>query len=138
MKNPVDQFIEIAPDCPTRTALVPEGKGAKRTVASIEYELLSGKPYGYKLEELKFATHVRHKQIPPAEVEAHRKQLWDEYFAKPYACMRASPLTKKYGWGAHYDENGKIAIYPVEGGEYKRFVEDKNMKKYFAMRNKRE
>ena len=52
--------------------------------------------------------------------------------------MRASPLTKKYGCDAHYDENGKIAIYPVESAEYQRFVEDKNMKKYFAMRNKRE
>ena len=25
-----------------------------------------------------------------------------------YACMRASPLTKEYGWGAHYDELGKL------------------------------
>ena len=34
--------------------------------------------YRCTLTELKFATQVRHKQISPAEVEAHRKQLWDE------------------------------------------------------------
>jgi hypothetical protein len=135
--DPVDQFIEIAPDSPTQTAIIPRDKSAKRSIACIEYELLSSKPYGYTLAELKFATHVLHKQIPSAEVKAHRQPLWDEYFAKPYACMRASPLTKLYGWGAHYDENGKIALYAVESEEYRHFVKDKNMKKFFAMRSKK-
>jgi hypothetical protein len=135
--NPVNQFVEIAPDCPAKTAIIPEDKGGKKSIAVIEYELLSCKPYGYTLEELKFAAHVRHKQIPPAEIKAHRQHLWNEYFARPCACMRASPLTKKYGWGAHYDANGKIAIYAVESREYRCFVKDKNIKKYAAMRSKR-
>jgi hypothetical protein len=80
---------------------------------------------------------VRHKQIPPAELKAHQQQLREEFFAKPYACMRASPLTKKYGWGAHYDKDGKIAIFPVESEEYQCFVKDKNIRKYPAMRSKR-
>jgi len=137
VSNPVNQFIEIAPDSPTRQAIVPQDKNGKRSIACIEYELLSGNPYGYTLEELKFATHVQHKQIAPAELKAQRQQLWNEYFAKPCACMRASPLTKQYGWGAHYDENGKIAIFPVESKEYQRFVKDRNIKKYSAMRSKR-
>ncbi|MDD2914335.1 MAG: DUF6157 family protein [Gallionella sp.] len=135
--NPLNQFIEIAPDCPTDQAVVPQDKGNKCSIAAIEYQLLSGNPYGYTLEELKFATHLLHKQVPPAEVKARRQQLWDEYFAKPCACMRASPLTKQYGWGAHYNEQGKIAIYPAESKEYQRFVNDKNIRKYFAMRSKR-
>lgn len=135
--NPIDQFIEIAPDSPTQQAIVPQDKGGKRTIAAIEYELLSGKPYAYTLEELKFATHILHKQIPPAELKAHRQKLRDEYFAKPCACMRASPLTKQYGWGAHYDEQGRIAIYAVESREYQRFVNDKSLKKFSAMRSKR-
>jgi hypothetical protein len=137
MDNPANQFIEIAPDCPTTTAIVPRDKGDKRSIATIEYELLSSKPYQYTLSELKFATHVLHKQLPAAELKAHRQQLQDEFFAKPYACMRASPLTKKYGWGAHYDEQGRIAIYPVEGKEYQRLVKDKNIRKFSAMRSKR-
>jgi len=137
MDNPVNQFIEIAPDCEARTAIVPLDKGEKRSIAAIEYELLNSKPYKYTLAELKFATHALHKQIPPAELKAHQQQLREEFFAKPYACMRASPLTKKYGWGAHYDEQGRIAIYPVEGKEYQRLAKDKSIKKYSAMRSKR-
>jgi hypothetical protein len=132
--NPVDQFIEIAPDSPMRKSIVPQQKNGKTT---IEDELLSSKPYAYTLAELKFATHVKHKQIAPAEVKAHGKQLREAFFAKPYACMRASPLTKQYGWGAHYDEKGGIALYPVEGKEYQRFVADKSVKKFTAMRSKK-
>jgi hypothetical protein len=137
MANPANQFIEIAPDCPTTTAVVPHDKGDKRSIATIEFELLISKPYQYTLSELKFATHVQHKQIPQSELKAHQQQLREEFFAKSYACMRASPLTKQYGWGAHYDEQGRIAIFPVESKEYKRFVADKSMKKFFAMRSKR-
>lgn len=137
MNDPVDQFIEVAPDSPTQKSIVPQQKNGKPTIATIEYELLNRKPYAYTLSELKFATHVQHKQIPPTEVKAHGKQLREEFFAKPYACMRGSPLTKQYGWGVHYDEQGKIAIYPAESKEYERFVADKSMKKFFAMRSKR-
>lgn len=135
--DPVNQFIQIAADSPTRSAIIPREKGDKRSIACIEYELLSSKPYAYTLAELKFATHVLHKQIPANELKTQRQQIWDGYFAKPYACMRASPLTKQYGWGAHYDERGRIAIYPVEGKAYKDFVADTSLKKYFAMRSKR-
>ena len=135
--NTVNQFIEIAPDCLLKAAIIPKDKGEKQSIATIEYALLSGKPYGYSLQELKFSTHVQRKQISQAELKAHRQRLWDELFAKPYACMRASPLTKKYAWGAHYDGNGKIAIYAVESEEYQYFVNDKRIKKYFAMRSKR-
>ena len=137
MKNPVAQFIEIAPDCSLKAAVIPVDKGTKRTIASIEYEILSAHPYQYTLEELKFAVEIRRKEISEDDLQAHRLAIWDAFFSRPHACMRASPLTKQYGWGAHYDENGKIAIYPVESKEYQRFVKDKNIKKYPAMRSKR-
>lgn len=112
--NPLNQFIEIAPDCLLKQALVPQQKGGKQSVATIEYALLHGAPYGHTLQALKFASYVQRMQISPAELRTQRQKIWDDLFAKPYACMRASPLTKKYGWGAHYDEQGKIAIYAVE------------------------
>jgi len=136
-KNPANQFIEIATDCPNKTALAPEEKGAKRTIAAIEYELLSKHPYRYTLEELQFVVNARRNEISDNDLKVQRLALWDAFFSKPHACMRASPLTKKYGWGVHYDENGKIAIYAIESKEYQNFVKDKNMKKYFAMRSKR-
>lgn len=135
--NPVNQFIEIAPDCTLKAAIVPENKNGKKSIALIEYELLTGKPYYFTLEELKFAVHALRNQIPDAELKTRRKELWDELFARPYACMRASPLTKQYGWGAHYDEEGRIAIYAVESEEYRRFVKDNNIRTFSAMRSKR-
>lgn len=132
-----NQFIEIAPDCTLKEAVIPPKGNAKKTIATIEYELLSSKPYTYTLEELKFAIHVQQKQISPIELKTQRKQLLDEFLTKPYTCMRASPLTKKYGWGAHYDEHGKIAIYAVGSREYLRLVADKNVNKFFALRSNR-
>ena len=46
--------------------------------------------------------------------------------------MRASPLIKQYGWGAHYNDKGGIAIYPVEDKAYQRFVADNAVKKFNA------
>ena len=135
---PANQFIEVAPDCPLKQAVVPQKKGAKQSIATIEYELLSKKPYAYTLQELKFATHVQHKQIPPLELRTQRKQIMQEFMAKPYACMRASPLTKTYGWGAHYNAEGKIAIYAVGSKDYLRLVEDESIRKFSALRSKRE
>jgi hypothetical protein len=51
--------------------------------------------------------------------------------------MRASPLTKQYGWGAHYDEAGRIALYAVQSEEYRRFSRDTTVRKFSAMRSKR-
>ncbi|MEI7025361.1 DUF6157 family protein [Paenibacillus sp. y28] len=36
--------------------------------------------------------------------------LWSEFFSKPKACLRTSPLVKKYGWGLGFDAAGKIAL----------------------------
>jgi len=138
MKDPSNQFIEIAPDCLVKEAIVPRDSGGRRTIAAIEYELLHGHPYLYTLAELKFATHFRHKAVPAADLAARAEHLREEFFAKPYACMRASPLTRTYGWGSHYDEQGRIAIYPVESAEYRRLVNDPKIKKVFALRGKRE
>lgn len=47
--NPLNQFIEIAPDCTLKQALIPQQKGGKQSVATIEYALLRGAPYGHTL-----------------------------------------------------------------------------------------
>jgi hypothetical protein len=46
-------------------------------------------------------------------------------------------LGKRYGWGIHNDEDGKVALYAVESDEYKRFVNDNSIKHLKAMRSKR-
>lgn len=135
-------FIRIATDSTTEKAVVPTAKGDKKPQHLIQYELLTERPYAYNHDELTFEVYVRHKGISPAEVAAHHQELWDELLQKGHPCMRASALTKKYGWGAHYDAEGKIALYGCETPEYQHFLDaatqaGSNLKVLNAMRSKR-
>lgn len=60
-----------------------------------------------------------------------------KFFSKGQACFRASPLTKRYGWGVHSNAEGKIALYAVGSEEYQKLSEDQALKHLKAMRSKR-
>ncbi|MGG6310607.1 DUF6157 family protein [Paenibacillus macerans] len=117
-----DTFIKVSPDCPADRGIVPESAKPGKPVHVIQYELLSQAPYRYDHEELLFEVHVRHKQIPDDVVQERRQEIWEALFSKSHPCLRASALPKKYGWGVHYDENGKIAIYGMDSPAYLRFA----------------
>jgi hypothetical protein len=53
--------------------------------------------------------------------------------------MRASALPKKYGWGAHYDGQGRIALYAMESEAYRQFADGQvsGVKVVAALRSKR-
>ncbi|MFF3926350.1 DUF6157 family protein [Paenibacillus lactis] len=137
--NYYDTFITVAPDCPAETGTKPPDKKSGKTKPGIEFELLEHHPYVYTQEDLLFEVHIRHKNIPEAELAERREQIREEFFRKPQACMRASMLPKKYGWGLHFNEKGQIAIVPMESPDYQRFVEGANgkVKLLAAMRNKK-
>jgi hypothetical protein len=132
-------FVQVSTDCPAKSSVVPVAKGDKKPVHLLQYELLAQNPYTYTLDDLIFEVHVRHKEIPEEDVKARRDEIWAELFAKNHPCMRASMLPKKYGWGVHYDSEGKIAIYPMESEEYRQFVNSvgESVKLVFGMRSKR-
>jgi Family of unknown function (DUF6157) len=131
-------FIQVAPDSPAISAIVPEVKGESKTVAVVEHELLSNHPYTFSNEELIFEVHVRRQGLSEDDVKARRQELWDELFSKSHACMRASSLTKRYGWGVHYDERGKMALVALGSDEYQQFARDTDgLKLLVAMRSKR-
>jgi len=46
-------------------------------------------------------------------------------------------LTKRYGWGIHFDAEGKVALYAVESEEYNHLSQNKNLKMLKAMRSKK-
>ncbi|MDB5309056.1 MAG: hypothetical protein JWO38_3258 [Gemmataceae bacterium] len=122
MKAITHTFVLVAPDCPVTAAVVPVAKGAGPTVAVIQYELLTARPYSLTLEDLIFETHTRRAGLPKEEAKSRAAEIRAALFAKPHACMRASPLPKKYGWGVHHDEAGRIALYGFESDEYRRFA----------------
>ena len=90
-------------------------------------------PYVYTSDEVLFTVFANRKGIEEGEWEEAREQ----YFSKGQPCFRASPLTKRYGWGIHSNEEGKIAMYGADSAEYQKFVGDNSLKKVKAMRSKR-
>jgi hypothetical protein len=135
--NYVDTFIQIAPDSTLAMAVVPQPRAGKQSIAVLEYELISAKPYTYTHEQVQFTVHARHKSIPAQELKARWHELWSEFFSVPHACMRTSPLPKSYGWGLHFDGEGKVALCAVESPTYQRLANDKALMQRFAMRGKR-
>lgn len=119
--NYIDTFITVAPDCPVSSSAVPPPRELP-TIPQLEYELLSAAPGKYTQQEVQFAVHVRRLGLAPKEVKARRQELWDEFFSKPHACLRASALPKKYGWGIHFDPEGRITLVPIESSEYRQFA----------------
>lgn len=136
----INTFVRIAPDSRSTAATVPAPRGSGPTVASIQHELLTARPYELTLEDLIFATHARRAGLTESEAKSREAEIRAELFAKPHPCMRASPLPKTYGWGVHHDAEGRIALYGVETEEYRRFAGGavEGVEVVAAMRSKRE
>jgi len=64
---------------------------------------------------------------------------WKEkkFFSKGQPCLRSSPLVKRYGWGVHFNKDGKAAIYAIESSEYRKLYKDKTIKHLKGMKSKR-
>jgi hypothetical protein len=127
-------FIGVAEDCPVRSAEEPpRGNDGTQTVASLQFELIAGHPYRYTSDDVLFHVHKIRNDIASSDTKRAR----DEFFSKGQACLRSSPLAKRYEWGIHSDSNGKVAIYGVDSDDYRRLAGDKGIKQLKAMRSKR-
>lgn len=126
----LNTFVAVASDCPVGAGVIPD---RPMSIAGIEYALLTAGPYRLTGEDLILAVHARHKGIADADIEAFRVAL----FSRSHPCLRASLLPKRYGWGAHYDVNGRIALYGVETDDYRRLTSQSGIKVVSAMRNRR-
>lgn len=131
--NYENTLIEVADDCPAAGGEIPPMKSDAKTVAVIEYEMISKNPYKFTSDDVLFQVFAERKDLTESELEEARKQ----FFSRGQACMRASPLTKRYGWGVHSDNDGKIALYACDSPEYKKFISDGETKTVKAMKSKR-
>ena len=131
--NYFNTFIEIAEDSPVAAAEVPPIRGAKKSVANLQFEMVYDHPYQYTSDEVIFGVFAQRKGFTKNELDAER----EAFFSKGQACFRASPLTKRYGWGLHSDAEGKIALFPAGSEAYQKFLTDPEVKKVKAMRSSR-
>jgi hypothetical protein len=131
--NYTNTFIEIADDSPTSAGEVPPVKGDKLTAANIQFEMISNNPYKYTSDDVLFQVFADKNDLTNAEYKAAREQ----FFSKGQPCFRASPLTKRYGWGVHNDQNGKIALYAANSSEYQKLSKDTSLFVVKAMKSSR-
>jgi hypothetical protein len=131
--NYTNAFIEIAEDCPAVKGEIPPLKSGAKTVAGILFELLSENPYWFTSDDVFFQVYALRNELAEGEYEEARIQ----FFSKGQPCFRASPLTKRYGWGVHSDKDGKVALYGCETIEYKGFLNDDSLRIVKAIKSKR-
>jgi len=126
-------FIEVAPDCPVTGAEVPP-VAARPSIAALQHRLLTERPYELTSDDLLFALHVERSDLPEGvDLVAER----DAFFAKDRACLRASPLSKRYGWGTHHDDEGRVALVGLGTPEYDALRSDPTVRHLVAMRSSR-
>lgn len=130
--NYLNTFIAVAEDCPVTSGEIPQLKKGEHTVASFEYEMISREPYKYTSDDVLYGVYVHKCKTAGTSPESR-----ETFFEKSMACLRASPLGKRYGWGVHNDPEGKIAIYSVGTPEYEKCVSDSTIAQTKAMRSKR-
>jgi hypothetical protein len=132
-------FVVVAADCPVSEGVIPPSRGGRPTVAGIQYGLLTQRPYALTLEDLMFATHAARSDLSPDEAEARGEEICAQLFTRPYPCMRASDLPKRFGWGVHHDRQGRISLFSAASEEYGRYArgEEAGVAIVAAMRSRR-
>jgi hypothetical protein len=119
--NYYNTLIAVADACSQSNAVVPTPRAGKQTVATVQFDLIAENPGGLTQEDVLFETWLlRQEAEPPSEEE--RAELRARFFGRSQACLRASPLPKKYGWGLLFDDAGRVRLCPMESAEYQRIV----------------
>lgn len=126
-------LITIAPDSPTSVAVIPPQTAAP-TVASLQYALLSTRPYELTSDDVLFEIHVTRSGTPEEERDSER----EKFFARDQACLRASPLPKRYGWGIHHDQHGRVALVAAGTHLYEELAHRPDIIQKPAMRSSRQ
>ncbi len=130
--NYYNAFIELADDCPISNAEVPPLKGEAQSIANLQFDMIMHNPYKYTSDEVIFEIFALRKGITNQKDEERAA-----FFSKGQACLRTSPLAKRYAWGIHHNAEGKVALYPAESVEYQQFASDKTLQHTKAMKSKR-
>lgn len=131
--NYTNTFIVIADDCPVQSGEVPTMKADTKTIACIQYDMVAKNPYRYTSDDVLFQVFADRKDLTEAEYEDARAQ----FFSKGQPCFRASPLTKRYGWGVHFDRDGKMALFGAHTEEYQKMMQDPKLTIVKAMKSSR-
>ena len=111
--NYFNTFIAVAPDCQADQGVVLPDQ-ANPSVAAQTFDLIDGNSYQLTSDDVIFTVHADCNGIASPDRDDAREQ----FFAQDQACLRASDLGKRYGWGIHSDGQGRVALYSVDSDTY--------------------
>lgn len=123
--NLPNTFISVLDDCPVFMAEIPPAREPS-SIPQIEYEMLADNPYKYTSDDVLYAANGERKGVAR-----------DEYFCRIQPDFRLSPLVKRYGWGVHIDNEGKIALVPLGSDDYEMLAKDKTLRQLKGNRSHR-
>ncbi len=126
-------FIRVADDCPAATGEEPPARDQAPTIAALQYLLLAEHPYELTSDDVIFEVYARRHGVADDAKAAERAR----FFSKPQACLRTSPLGKRYGWGIHHDDDARIALVPLGSERYRALAEDTALQQLKASRSGR-
>lgn len=130
--NYYNTFIEVADDCPVTEAEAPPER-KRKTKVRMQYKMLANHPYEFTSDDVIFNIYAERNGITRQEKAGER----EKFFSKSRACLRSSSLGKRYGWGIHYDDEGKMALYGLDSDEYNKLSNDPDINHLKAMRSSR-
>lgn len=131
--NYYNAFISIAEDCPASSGENPHRGAPAPTIATLQFDMLVSSPYVFTSDDVLFTVFATRSGVLEDQLQVER----DKFFSKGQPCLRSSPLPKRYGWGVHSDDEGRIAIYPVNSAEYEAFTTDPSLRQLKALASKR-
>ncbi len=131
--NYPNAFISIADDCPETEGKVPPQKTLEPSIATLKFQMLRDAPYAHTSDDVLFAVYAARTGVAEEKMDEERAK----FFSKGQPCLRASPLTKRWGWGVHSDAEGRVALYAAGSPEYAKLSKDTSLKQWKAMGNKR-
>lgn len=130
--NYFNTFLSVADDCAAPVGMVPSAR-VNPTMAWMQYQLLADHPYCWTSDVVLFTVAAMRNSWEEDELVPR----WAAFFSQGQACFRASPLTKIYGWGVHFNPEGKMALVPRGSTEYERLRSDQTLTQLKAMRSSR-
>ncbi len=134
--NYYSTFISVADDCPVDVAEVPPAARGRMTAAQIHLVMARDEAGTYTQEQILFRAHLNAKGLNPSEHPEHG-ETWEKFFSRGQPCLRTSPLAKRYGWGIHFDEAGRVTAVPMQSQAYGRLASDSQARQLKAMRSGR-
>ncbi|MEH6308753.1 DUF6157 family protein [Olivibacter sp. CPCC 100613] len=94
--NYLNTFIAVADDCIAKKGEIPPEKKSGKTLANRQFDLIMKHPYQYTSDDVLFQCFAQ-----KSDLKGNLTMARTAFFSKGQACLRSSPLAKRYGWGIH-------------------------------------